>query len=88
MDFVRRNLFLILCGVGSAAGIVLGVTGLRAMPKVLAEMESAAGVYKSLESLQNKPVTPRSLEAENQRIASIQEDHDKVIERAKRLYHY
>ncbi len=87
MDFVRRNLFLILCGVGSAAGIVLGVTGLRAMPKVLAEMGSAAGVYKSLESLQNKPVTPRSLEAENQRIASIQEDHDKVIERAKRVYH-
>ncbi len=87
MDFVRRNLFLILCGVGSAAGIVLGVTGLRAMPKVLAEMGSAAGVYKSLESLQSKPVTPRSLDAENQRIASIKEDHDKVLERAKRLYH-
>jgi len=86
MDFVRRNLFLILCGVGSAAGIVLGVTGLRAMPKVLAEMGSAAGVYKSLESLQNKPITPRTLEAETQRIASIQEDHDKVLERAKRLY--
>jgi hypothetical protein len=85
MDFVRRNLFLILCGVGSAAGIVLGVTGLRAMPKVLAEMGSAGGVYKSLESL--KPVNGRSLEVENQRIASIQDDHHKIIERAKQLYH-
>ena len=88
MDFVRRNLFLILCGVGSVVGVALGVTGLRAMPKVLAEMQVSAGVHKSLESLQNKPVTPRSLDAETQRIASIQEDHDKVIERAKQLYHY
>ncbi len=86
MDFVRRNLFLILCGVGAVVGIGLGVTGLRAMPTVVKEMETVAGVYKSLESLQ--PLNQKFIEAENQRIQTIQEDRAKVLERAKQLYRY
>ncbi len=88
MDFVRRNLFLILCGVGALIGIGLGVTGLQAMPKVVNEMEASAGVYRSLEGLPSQPVNQRIIDAENQRIESIQEDHAKVIERAKQLYQY
>ena len=86
MDFVRRNLFLILCGVGAVVGIGLGVTGLRAMPNVVKKMEEAAGVHKALESLQ--PVNQRIIDAENQRIEAIQQDHAKVLERAKQLYRY
>lgn len=86
MDFVRRNLFLILCGVGAVVGIGLGVTGLRAMPNVVKKMEEAAGVHKALESLQ--PVNPSFIAAEEHRIKTIQEDHAKVLERAKQLYRY
>jgi len=86
VDFVRRNLFLILCGVGAVVGIGLGVTGLRAMPNVVKKMEEAAGVHKALESLQL--VNPRILDAENQRIEAIQQDHAKILERAKQLYRY
>src|SRR3990167_9091945 len=88
MDFVRRNLFLILCGVGATAGIALCVTGLRAMPKVVKEMETAAGVYKALESLQSQSANQRSLDAEKQRIDTILGDRAKLLERAKQLYRY
>ena len=39
MDFLKRNMFFILCGVGAVVGIALGVTGLQAMPKVVAKMK-------------------------------------------------
>jgi len=86
MDFIRRNSFFILCGVGAVVGIGLGVTGLRAMPDVVKEMEAAAGVYRALESLQ--PVNQRIIDAENQRIEAIQQDRAKVLDRAKQLYRY
>jgi len=88
MDFVRRNLFLILCGVGALIGIGLGVTGLRAMPSVVKEMGAAAGVHRALEGLPSQPVNQRFIDAENRRIEAIQEDHTKVMERAKQLYQY
>jgi len=75
---------MILCCAGAVAGIGLGVTGLRAMPDVGKEMETAAGVYRSLESLQ--PINDGFIKAEEQRIEAIQRDHAKVLERAKRLY--
>lgn len=86
MDFLRRNLFLILCGVGAVVGIGLGVTGLRAMPNVVKEMEAAAGVHRSLEGLQ--PINRRSIDAELQRIEANQQDHAKILELAKQLYRY
>lgn len=88
MDVVRRNSFLILCSVGAVVGIGLGVTGLRAMPNVVKEMEAAAGVHRALESLQSQPVNQRIIDAEHQRIEAIQQDRAKVLERAKKLYRY
>ena len=44
MDFIRRHLFLIVCGVVSLVGIALGVSGLRNTPQVLAGLESAKTV--------------------------------------------
>jgi hypothetical protein len=86
MDFLKRHLFLILCGVAAAGGIGLGATGMRAMPKVRADLENAAGVYKNLESL--PPVNERMIEAEQKRIDAILDDRAKVVERAKQLYRY
>ena len=86
MDFLKRHLFLILCGVGAAAGIGLAATGMRAMPKVKTELAAAATVYNNLEGL--SPVNPRSIEAENQRIAAILDDRAKVLDSAKQLYRY
>jgi len=86
MDFLKRNLFLILCGVGAAGGIALGVTGMQAMPKVQSELSSAANVYKGLESIQ--PVNEKSLDAEQARIDAILADHAKIVERAQKLYDY
>lgn len=81
MDFLKRHMFFILCGVGGAVGIALGVTGLKAMPKVLNEMKAAEGVYQSLESLGSKSVNEAVIEAETARVQSVIGDRDKVIAR-------
>lgn len=88
MDMLRRNVFWIVCGLVAAAGIALAVTGLRAMPAVAAEMEGAAGVYRSLEGLQSQPLNERAIASERERIAGIKEDYDKVIAKARELYKY
>lgn len=86
MDFLKRHLFFILCGIGAAAGIALGVTGMQAMPKVRADLEAAAGVYKQLESV--KPVNAKSIEGEETRIHAILDDYKKIVARAEKLYEY
>lgn len=86
MDFVKRNMFFILCGIAAIAGIALGVTGLQAMPKVVAEMKSAESLYTSLEGLQSKPVNEESIEAEENRIESVQADRARILEKAEELY--
>ncbi len=48
MDFLGRHAFLIVCGVVGAGGVALGVTGLRAGPRVLAAMEEAQGLHRDL----------------------------------------
>lgn len=86
MDFLKRHLFFILCGVGAAGGIALGVTGMQAMPKVKTELESAAGVYKSLEGV--KPINAKSIEGEDKRIQAILDDYKKILSQADNLYSY
>lgn len=87
MDLLRRHLFLMVCAVAGVGGIVLGVTGLRAMPQVSQEMEKAAVIYRNLQSLQNQPVNQRRIDAEEERIETVRTDHRRVIEKAKELYH-
>ena len=48
MDFIRRHVFFIVCGLAAVGGIALGATALRAMPRVGQEMEKAATLYRSL----------------------------------------
>ena len=86
MDFLKRNLFMIGCALATAGGIALGVTGIRAMPRVVAEMDKAKGVFQSLEGLSSQSVNRDRIEAEGQRIELVREDHRRIIERARQLY--
>ncbi len=88
MDFFRRHLFFIVCGVGAVAGIALGLTGLRAMPQVLEEMHKAESLYRNLDGLQSRPVNQARIDAESERIDKLKEDCDKVFAQAGELYQY
>lgn len=88
MDLLKRHLFFIVCGAAGAGGVVLAVTGLRAMPKVLVEMERAEQLYRDLESLKREPVNRETIEAEQKRIDLFKEDHAQVLAKAKELYGY
>ncbi len=88
MDLLRRHLFMIICGLAGVVGIVLGVTGLQAMPQVAQEMEKAATIFRNLEALQSRPVNQNRIDAENERIERVRMDHERVIEKAKELYKY
>ncbi len=86
MDFVKRNMFFILCVVGAIAGIALGVTGLQAMPRVVTEMKAAEGIYNNLEGLQSKPVNEQTIKAEEKRIESVRADRTRILEKSEELY--
>ncbi|MBI4718506.1 MAG: hypothetical protein HY763_11920 [Planctomycetes bacterium] len=88
MDLLRRHLFLLLCAVGAGLGVALIATGLRAMPKVAAEMDKAKGLYTELSALQNNPANAKAIEAENQRIAAVKADYRRVLDEAAKLYRY
>lgn len=86
MDFLRRHAFYLGCGLACIAGVVLGVTGLRAMPDVERELENVAGLYGKLQSLAAQPVNLDRIEAEEARIALLVTDRDKVIDKGWDLY--
>ena len=67
MDLLRRNGFWIVCGVVTLGGIALGVTGLRAMPDVVKQMEASTALYRSLDSVQSSPVNQEVIDAANER---------------------
>ena len=88
MDFLRRHVFYILCGVAGIGGIALGVVGIQGMPKVLDEMKKVEGVYASLSRLQSAPVNKARLDAEKRRIERAVADRDAVFQKARELYGY
>jgi len=88
MDFLRRHLFFIICGVVSATGIAVGVMGIQRMPKVQEEMKNVAQLYDALGAIQNKPVGRDRIEAEQKRIDSITYDKKKMLDKAESLYGY
>lgn len=88
MDFLRRQTFYIICALAAIAGIALGITGLKAMPKVVTEMGEAKSLYQSLVSLESSPVNLEAIEAQQTRIEQTIEDHDKVVSTVESLYPY
>lgn len=88
MDFLRRNLFMIVASVAGLTGIALAATGLRAMPNVVVELEKGKVLYDDLTTLQNRPVNQRSIEIEQERIDATRRDRESVFADAKRLADY
>jgi hypothetical protein len=88
MDFLRNNLFFIICGLLGAGGIALGVMGRQRMPEVAASLKKVEGVYQQLQGLTGTPVNLARIEAEKHRIEVVEQDRDKVLEKAKALYGY
>ena len=88
MDFLKRQLFFIICGVVAVLGIVLGVLGLRGMPAVMAEMQGAESLYRNLTSLRSDPVSKEHITFEEQRIESIVNDLDRISAKARELGKY
>ena len=86
MDFLKRNLFFIVCGLVTAGGVALGVTGMQGMPEVMKQMEAVGSLYGSLNSLQ--PVSKPRIESERARIKLVNEDRKEVFEKAESLYGY
>lgn len=88
MDFLRRHVFYIVCGVAVASGLALGGLGLQGMPAVGEEMEKVKRLYNDLNSLSKSPVNKGRIEAEKKRIDEINEDRDRVFDNATSLYGY
>lgn len=81
-------MFFIICGVVTAAGVALGVTGMKSMPKVLEEMQKVERVHGALDRLQSQPTNKACLEAEEAKIAIIMEDRERVFKRIIALCGY
>lgn len=88
MDFLRRNLFMIVAVVAGLGGIALALIGLSAMPRVVEELEKGKSLYDDLATLKNRPVNQRSIEIEQTRIDATRRDRESVFADAKALADY
>lgn len=88
MDFLRRHMFVIICGLVAAGGIAAGVTGHQSMAEVGRKLENVVALDSQLGSLQTRPVNARQIESARTRIDLIVEDYNEVVDRAKKLYDY
>jgi len=87
MDFLRRHLFFMICGLAGAGGIALGITGIQAMSKVEEKMNEPAGLYQDLNGLRGG-ASKAAIDAEDERIELVLADRDKVLESAKSIRQY
>jgi len=87
MDFIRRYLFELACGVAGIAGIVAGAIAYTGYSDVRAELADAAALARQLEqyrgpgSLCNKQV----IDAEQQRNEQVDRQLEQVTEAAKQM---
>lgn len=86
MDFLRRNLFVILCIAGAGGGLALIGTGVQGGPKVLAAMEDSKKLYESITRLQKNSVNKRILDQEQLRIDRTRQDLESVLEKSAKSY--
>jgi len=80
MDFLKRQLFMIICGVVAAGSIALGVVGYVSMSSVKDEMSEAAQRASRLQRVLRGGVNPKSISAQERRIAAVTDHHEKVRE--------
>lgn len=88
MNFLRRQAFYIVCGVAAAAGVALGVTGLRAMPRVVEDMKASESLFNELGALSASPVNQSAIDAERDRIEKTLADHERILAKTGELNRY
>ncbi len=86
MEFVRRHLFFMVCGLAALGAVALGVMGLQRMPGVANELRGVETVYRQLTGL--KPVNLAGIEAEQERIDLLLRDRSDVFGKAREMYGY
>lgn len=88
MDYLKRQSFFIICGLASAGGIALGLTGIRAMPKVQEKMEDLKLIYTSLDNVKNGAVNEKWINAERDRIELTESDLNDLVAKAVEVSAY
>lgn len=85
MDILKRQLFMIICGVVAAGSIALGVVGYASMSSVNDEMSEAAQRASRLQRVVRGgggagPVNPKSVLAQERRIEAVTDHYEQVLE--------
>lgn len=88
MDFIKRQLFFLICGVAALGGIALGVTGMSKLSEVKTQMEDAVRLYGELTSLPSGAANSRFIELEQARIARQRAAFDALVDQVDALQPY
>jgi hypothetical protein len=81
MDFVKKNLFLLICGVVGLASVGIMIWQITSMGQVTDAMQSVARIESSLSKFSgSKAVNPEMVQREYDRVDLVQEYHKKLIE--------
>lgn len=88
MDFLRRQLFQIVCSVFAVAGIAMTVLGIMSMGEVKKEMGKFITTAKSLGQAARAPsgsetvINSKAIAIQENKIADIDRNLDEILERA------
>lgn len=88
MQFLKANLFYIICGVVAVLGLAGGVVGMGKMSSVKENLGKAVMLHGSLSGLTNQPVNAEFIRAEENRIDQEKRNHDQIVDRARALATY
>lgn len=91
MDFLRRQLFLIVCGIFAVAGITMTVLGMVSMGEVKKEMGKFISNAKSLGQAARAPsgsdtvINSKAIAIQKNKIADIERNYKEILERVSAL---
>jgi hypothetical protein len=80
MDFLKRQLFLIICAVVAVGSIALGVVGFQSMSEVTDRMEDADRLASKLPGLGRDAANKRAIDAQQARIDALQSYYEQSLE--------
>ena len=85
MDVLKRNLFLIICGLVAVAGIALSAVGLRSGAAVGSRMTEAGSLLQQLRTASRNTVNRRAVDDVRGRVTAIQSHYQEFIGLAHEL---
>lgn len=88
MEFLKRQLFFLLCGVAGVGGIALGVTGMSKLGGVKSQMEQATKLHSDLSAMRGGAVNEKFIEVEQARIALQMKGFEELLTKVKELQPY